>query len=146
MAKRTKRTEPSAIEPKPAIIEVVRSAGQDSPLVDARLAWIDRMRPFRCRHDRDVSMEPALKAIEREFRQQNDAVGDVIDAWNAVAAPQVRSLATIAGVTQGTLTLVVHSSGASYELSRALRGGLERELMRRLPARVKRIKVRVAAE
>lgn len=103
------------------------------------------MRPFRERHERDVGLERVIQSLEREMRDQQAAVGDIIDAWNQVAPPAVRDLAAIAGVSQGTLTLVVTSSGASYELSRALRDGLERTLMQRLPARVKRIRVRIAA-
>jgi hypothetical protein len=112
---------------------------------DRRLAWLERMRPFRARHDRDVSMEGALQSLERQLREQQNAVGDIIDVWNELAPPAVRGLATIGGVSQGTLTLVTASSGASYELSRVLRDGLERALMRRLPSRVKRIKVRVGS-
>jgi len=90
-------------------------------------------------------MEGALQSLERQLREQQNAVGDIIDVWNELAPPSVRGLATIGGVSQGTLTLVTTSSGASYELSRVLRDGLERALMRRLPSRVKRIKVRVGS-
>jgi hypothetical protein len=91
-------------------------------------------------------METALQAIERELRQQQDAVGDVIDVWNRLAPAGVRNLAAIVGVSAGTLTLAVTSSGASYELSRALRDGLERQLVHQMPSRVKRIKVRIVSE
>ena len=104
------------------------------------------MRPFRARRDRDVTIDLTIRSLERELRAEHAAVGDVIDTWNQVAPADVRGLAAIGGVVQGTLTLTVESSGASYELSRALRDGLERELMKRLPARVRRIKVRVKAE
>jgi len=111
---------------------------------DRRLAWLDRMRPFRARHERDVSMEAALQSLERQLREQHNAVGDIIDVWNEIVPAPLQGIATIGGVSQGTLTLVCATSGASYEISRALRDGLERTLMQRLPSRVKRIKVRVA--
>ncbi|MFM2164147.1 MAG: hypothetical protein RL325_584 [Planctomycetota bacterium] len=129
-----------------------RTATDRTPATDAaapadlRLAWLDRMRPYRERRERDVTIEVALKGIERELRAQRDAVGDIIDVWNRVAPAAVRELASIAGVSAGTLTLAVSSSGASYELSRALREGLERTLVQQMPTRVKRIKVRVAGE
>ncbi len=111
---------------------------------DRRLAWLERMRPFRARHERDVSMEAALQSLERQLREQHNAVGDIIDVWNEIVPAPLQGIASIGGVSQGTLTLVCATSGASYEISRALRDGLERTLMQRLPSRVKRIKVRVA--
>jgi hypothetical protein len=111
---------------------------------DRRLAWLDRMRPFRARHERDVSMEAALQSLERQLREQHNAVGDIIDVWNEIVPAPLQGIASIGGISQGTLTLVCATSGASYEISRALRDGLERTLMQRLPSRVKRIKVRVA--
>jgi len=122
------------------------SASEPSAPADLRLAWLNRMRPYRERRERDVSIEIALKGIERELRTQRDSVGDIIDAWNRVAPASVRELASIAGVSAGTLTLAVASSGASYELGRALREGLERALVQQMPTRVKRIKVRIAGE
>ena len=135
------RAKPPATEVKPQ-----KPAQPAEPAsVDRRLAWLDRMRPFRARRDRDVTIEVTVRSLERELRSEHDAVGDVIDVWNQVAPAEVRGLASISGVVQGTLTLSVESSGASYELSRALRDGLERELLKRLPARVRRVKVRVTA-
>lgn len=126
--------QPEAAERQPA-----------TPPADRRLIWLDRMRPFRGRRDRDVTIDVTIRSLERELRAEHDAVGDVVDAWNQVAPENVRHLASIGGVVQGTLTLVVETSGASYELSRVLRDGLERTLLKRLPARVRRIKVRVKA-
>ena len=144
MASRAKPPATEAKPQKPAQPQPVQPSEPAS--VDRRLAWLDRMRPFRARRDRDVTIEVTIRSLERELRAEHDAVGDVIDVWNQIAPAHVRGLAAIGGVVQGTLTLTVESSGASYELSRALREGLERELLKRLPARVRRIKVRVKAE
>lgn len=122
------------------------SAPATEPPADLRLAWLDRMRPFRERRERDVSVESALQSIERELRMQRDTVGDIVDVWNRIAPSPVRELATVGGVSSGTLTLAVASSGASYELSRALRDGLEKLLVQQMPGRVRRIRVRVAGE
>jgi hypothetical protein len=117
-----------------------------APPTDARLAWIERTRVYRGIRERDVSIERPLAGLERLFADRQRALGDVIEAWNQLAPERVRGSASIAGLTQGTLTLSVTSSSASYELSRALRDGLERDLVARLPARIRRVKVRVVAE
>lgn len=145
MAKRARTKASAAANPPAGTPQETKQPSGPASSADRRLVWLDRMRPFRERHERDVGLERVIQSLEREMRDQQAAVGDIIDAWNQVAPPAVRDLAAIAGVSQGTLTLVVTSSGASYELSRALRDGLERTLMQRLPARVKRIRVRIAA-
>ena len=117
-----------------------------TPPVDARLAWIERTRVYRGIRERDVSIERPLAGLERLFADRQRALGDVIEAWNQLAPERVRGSASIGGLAQGTLTLSVTSSSASYELSRALRDGLERDLVARLPARIRRVKVRVVAE
>lgn len=104
------------------------------------------MRQFRGRRERDVSIDSSLIGMEREFRDRQNALGDIIDAWNELAPAAVRDAATISGLAQGTLTLTVTSSSASYELSRVLRDSLERTLMQRFPARIRRVKVRVGGE
>jgi hypothetical protein len=137
VAKRVRKYE---VEPKPA------ERPAPPPPSDPRQLWIDQMRQFRGRRERDVSIDASLIGMEREFRDRQNALGDIIDAWNELAPAAVRDAATISGLAQGTLTLTVASSSASYELSRVLRDSLERTLMQRFPARIRRVKVRVGGE
>jgi hypothetical protein len=129
---------------RPAAAGDARSDAASTP--DRRLTWLDRMRPFRERREREVSIDGALRALERQLRDEHSTLGDLIDAWNAVVPAPLQGIARIVGVAQGTLTVAVATSGASYELSRALRAGLERRLLEKLPPRVKRIKVKVVGE
>jgi hypothetical protein len=122
------------------------SAGGGTPPSDPRLAWIDRMRVYRGRSEPDLSIGAMAASLERATAQRQRVLGDVIDLWNEVAPERVRGYAAIEGLGQGTLTLTVTSSSASYELSRVLRDGLERTLVERMPARIKRVKVRVGAD
>jgi hypothetical protein len=103
------------------------------------------MRVYRGRAEPDLSIASMAAALERSTAQRQRMLGDVIDLWNEVASERVRGYATIEGLGQGTLTLSVTSSSASYELSRVLRDGLERTLVDRMPARIRRVKVRVGA-
>ena len=104
------------------------------------------MRVYRGRPERDLSVAGLAASVERATAQRQRSLGDVIDLWNEVAPARVRDYASIEGLGQGTLTLTVASSSASYELSRALRDGLERTLVDRMPTRIKRVKVRVGAD
>jgi hypothetical protein len=107
------------------------------------MAWIERMREFRGRRERDLTLGLQLGQLEREFRARQREVGDLVDVWLEVAPPRLREMVSIGGLSQGTLTLVTASSAAGFEASRALREGLERTLMARFPARVRRVKVKV---
>jgi hypothetical protein len=104
------------------------------------------MRVYRGRAEPDLSVGAMASSLERSTAQRQRILGDVIDLWNEVAPVRVRGFAAIEGLGQGTLTLTVTSSSASYELSRVLRDGLERTLVERMPARIKRVKVRVGAD
>ncbi len=141
MAKRTGKSEKSAAKGQNG-----PARGSTPPPADPRLAWIDRMRVYRGRADPDLSVASMAASLERATSQRQRALGDVIDLWNELAPERVRGFVTIEGVGQGTLTLTVASSSASYELSRVLRDGLERTLVDRMPTRIRRVKIRVGAD
>ena len=104
------------------------------------------MRIYRGRSEPDLSIASMAAALERATAQRQRALGDVIDLWNQVAPERMRGFVTIEGLAQGTLSLTVASSSASFELSRLLRDGLERTLVDRMPTRIRRVKVRVGAD
>lgn len=104
------------------------------------------MRVYRGRPEPDLSVSTVAAWLEQANAQRRRALGDVIDLWNEVAPERVRGFATVDALAQGTLTLAVSGSSASYELSRLLRDGLERELVGRMPTRIRRVKVRVGSE
>ncbi|MDI9402430.1 MAG: DciA family protein [Limnohabitans sp.] len=132
MAKRTNRTRETA-------------APETTP-IDPRLAWMNRIRQYRGRREPDVTVDRVLGALERDFAQRRRELGDVVDVWNDLVPRNARNMASVGGVAQGTLTVVVETSGAMYEVSRLLRDGLERALVDRLPGRVRRVKVKVGGQ
>ena len=119
------------------------AGGEGARRADPRLAWMERIRPFRARRDRETAIGADLEALRRGFAERQRALGDVIEAWNALAPASIQEVSTVAGVSNGTLTIAARGSSASYEISRALRDGLERRIVERLPARVRRVKVKV---
>lgn len=124
----------------------VAPTASPAPIVDPRLAWLERTRVYRGIRERDTTLDRVVRGLERDFTDRQRTLGDVIDAWNTLVPAALRAHVSVAGVSTGTLTLSVGSSGASYELSRALRDGLERAIVERLPGRVRRVKVRVGGE
>ena len=141
MAKRTGKTDTNAARGGNT------PAGGGSPQpVDPRLSWVDRMRVYRGRAEPDLSIAAMTASLERSTSQRQRALGDVIDLWNGLVPERMRDSASIAGLAQGTLTVTVTSSSASYELSRILRDGLERTLIDRMPTRIRRVKVRVGSD
>ena len=102
------------------------------------------MRVYRGRRERDVTVNVFVDQLEREFGSRHRSLGDVIETWNQVAPPAVRASTTIASLSAGTLTLATTTSGAAFELSRALKNGLEQTFITRFPTRIRRVKVRVS--
>lgn len=137
------RAEPASDGPPRESAAESKADSTPQPTRSPRAAWMERMRPFRAIRERDASIGADLVRLERAFAQRQRTLGDVIDAWNALAPSAIRDVATIAGLSNGTLTIAAAGSSASYEISRALRDGLERRLVERVPARVRRVKVKV---
>jgi hypothetical protein len=121
--------------------DAICAANAESP----GLGWIERMREYRGFRERATPVAADIDAMARRFRQERDALGDVIDVWNEVSPAGVRPHVRISGLASGTLTLATPSSSAGYELTRELRNGLERTLVQRLPGRVRRVRVKVGA-
>ena len=137
--------EPSRDTSRDPSPESTREPTREPPR-DHRLVRLERIRPFRARRERDASIGLDLDLLRRGFSERHRALGDVIDAWNALAPEPIRSVSAVAGLANGTLTIAAAGSSASYEISRVLRDGLERRLIERLPARIRRVKVKVGGD
>ena len=59
------RAKPPATEAKPQKPAQPQPVQPSEPVsVDRRLAWLDRMRPFRARRDRDVTIEVTIRSLD----------------------------------------------------------------------------------
>lgn len=104
---------------------------------------MESLRAFRTRKDRDVGLEGELGRLAREYGKSATGLGEVAEAWEALAGADIRGLCRLKGLSRGVLTITVEDASARYRVDRALRGGLRRELIRASRSPVRDVKVRV---
>src|SRR5688572_27737500 len=92
---------------------------------------LKRLRGFRNKAERDVSIGGALAEVEREVKKLQRAVGGIGSAWEEIAPARLAGRCRVVGITRGVLTIRAADAAARFELDRFMRGGGEAELSRR---------------
>lgn len=105
---------------------------------------IRRLAGWRARPDRGREVAGDLAGVARDLKRLERTIGAATDAWARLAPPALQSCASVETFRGGTLTLRVDSSGAGFEIDRALRSGLEANLRMAVPGLV-RVRTRVGA-
>jgi hypothetical protein len=100
-----------------------------------------RIRQARVRPAPDLSLAGMMAAQAREIRRRQRATEGVGEAWDAAVPADLRERSFVEGVSRGVLTVRAANAPTRYELERLLRAGLEREVIRRCSAPVRRVKL-----
>ncbi|MEM8738293.1 MAG: DciA family protein [Planctomycetota bacterium] len=119
----------------------------DSPPAKASQQHLERLRQFRVRAERDVSMGFLADQFKRDVARPFKQLGDLIALWHELVPEEVAAGTRLESLQRGVLTVAVDSSARLYEVDRRLREGLELQLITRHkgPA-FRRVKLRVAAD
>ena len=101
-----------------------------------------------CRRRRGVETDHSLAFLKDAFSRQVTRpfkqLESFVDVWQSLVPAALLEHTRLEGLSRGVLRVAVDSSERLYELDRRLRGGLEQELIRALPATaVRRIQLRV---
>jgi hypothetical protein len=86
-------------------------------------------------------MGPTFAAAALWLERSRRRLGKVAQAWQGVCPAQHVERTAIVGLAAGTLTVRVADDATRFEIDRALRAGAERELIRRCPAGVARVRL-----
>ena len=105
---------------------------------------IKQLSGWRARPDRGRETGGDLAGIARDLKKLERTIGAATDAWARLAPPELQACACVETLRGGTLTLRVDSSGAGFEIDRALRSGLETNLRMAVPGLL-RVRTRVGA-
>lgn len=79
-----------------------------------------------------------VKADLERTRRRLHGVGE---AWAGLCPAELAARTSLVGLTRGVLTVAVTDAGASFEIDRLLRGGMQAELIRRCAAPVRTVKI-----
>lgn len=105
---------------------------------------LQRLREARQRRAPDDALAPAFQRAAKDLRRLQRGLAGVAEAWEAICPPDLLGRTAIRSIRRGVLTIGVADATACYELDRLLKGGGERELIRRCPMGVR--KVRLASD
>ena len=94
---------------------------------------IQRLSAWRARPERGRELGGDLAGFARDLKKLERTIGAATDAWARLAPSGLQSCACVETFRGGTLTLRVDSSGAGFEIDRALRSGLEANLRMAVP-------------
>ncbi len=108
--------------------------------------YLNRLRQWRNRSDPDYSLRFLEKQFDRDVARPHKQLGKLVGLWQELVPEALLKHTRLEGLSRGTLRIAVDSSPHLYELNQLLRGGLEREMIRRQPGNtsLRRIRLRVA--
>ena len=109
--------------------------------VTSAASALERLRGVRVRGDRDTSLSSEIGKQRRTILRTASAVGDLNEAWDAVAPVELRGRAGATGLSRGVLTIEADNQAARYLVDRWLRAGGEALVVARAGAAVRRVKV-----
>ena len=98
---------------------------------DAQSQYLNRLREWRNRPDKDVSLEFLEEQFKREVEKPYKQLHAMAVIWDELVPEAMAEHVWLESLSRGVLRVAVDSSAALYELDRLLREGLEQELIRR---------------
>ncbi|MEX2213678.1 MAG: DciA family protein [Phycisphaeraceae bacterium] len=116
------------------------------PPRDPSDAYLDRLRQWRTRPDRDYSLGFYKQVFKREIEKPAKQLAAITALWEELIPADLASHTRLDSLLRGVLKVSVDSSSVLFELDRRLRSGLEKELIvqHKGPA-LRRVQLRVAS-
>jgi hypothetical protein len=108
---------------------------------DRDMRALTRRRERESRRDLGRAMGPGFAALERRLRQQAKRLGGIGDAWRDICPLAVVDRTKVLALSRGVLSIGVVNEADRFTLDRFLRSGGERELARRSPTTLRRVKL-----
>ncbi|MCE9619682.1 MAG: DciA family protein [Planctomycetes bacterium] len=108
-------------------------------LLEHKLQKLGQWRAWR-EPDRSIGKDCSLMA--KQLVRTEKSIGAASDAWMQLAPLGLQQVAAVESLRGGTLTLMVESSAAAFEVDRSLREGLQSDLMNAVPGLL-RVRTRV---
>lgn len=102
---------------------------------------IEQLRASRVRPERQVETGPLFRATADEVKKTSRRLGSAGASWAEMCPPDLIGRTAVEGISRGLLTIRVADAASRFQLDRALREGLERELIRRCPVAVRGIRL-----
>ncbi len=102
------------------------------------------LREHRVFRERTVAVGPMAAALGADFKRLERKIGGVAGAWAEVCPPDLVKRTMVEGVSRGVLHIRADDAGTRFEIDRWLRSGGERELVKKCPTTVRKVRVVIA--
>jgi len=104
---------------------------------------LEQLRGWRVKPPRTTCFSQLLPNLQRQLTRTQKQVGAFADAWDACVPPPLRDRCRVEGMRGGTARVTASSSAIVFQLDRALRTGLLRELRAACSATITRVDIKV---
>lgn len=104
---------------------------------------IEQLRARRVKPERAVEVRGVFAAAAREFTKRDRHFSVAAEAWGEVCPRELAARTAIVSFARGVLTIGVTDAATRFEIDRVLRAGAERELVRRMPTTLRKVRLEV---
>ena len=106
---------------------------------DAQLRTVWQQRQFS---DRVVPLaQPLAILMQHKLAKRMRQFGKLTEIWDEVVPGSIREHTALEGFRNGCLTVAVDTAAHRFQLRNLLDGGLKREIQRRLPVALNKVRV-----
>jgi len=99
---------------------------------DAEHWTFDDLRQSRGLQSPDLSLGFLRQQFERQIEKPARQLGDLGEVWRELVPGDLVEQTRLESLSRGVLKVAARSAGAHYELDRLLRGGLQRQIIKRM--------------
>ena len=112
---------------------------------DPRLARLKRMAPYRRRRERECSISDLVESTRKNAARVQSRTGEFVEAWERLVPRELSVACRMGQFRGGSITILVNSSPAKYELDALLRSGLEARLRQEYNGPLTRVRTKLVA-
>lgn len=102
---------------------------------------LERLRQHRNRPDPDLSLHFLQKQFKQQVERPHKQLAGLIELWSELVPEALTPHTRLVGLQRGVLQVAVDASPRLYELQALLRAGLERQIVERHRATIRRIRL-----
>ena len=128
------------------VVSTSRQSRPTDPEAPHELRQVERLRPYRQVHDRAKPLADDFAKLARSHGRTGTRLEGLSEVWDACCPPGLIERAALRSISRGVLTIAVSDATTRYAVERAVKGGLDLELIRAAPMTVRKVKVVLARE
>lgn len=99
------------------------------------------MRRSRVYPERATTLGGVIGELAGALREVEKKIGSIGGVWAEVCPPELQAKTMVEGISRGVATIRVRDSATRFELDRLLRAGMERQLVKRCPTTLRKVKL-----